>query len=83
MLKTTTFWDTEPCSLVEEDRRFGGEYCLIYHGDVGGSKRDVSEVSTASLIRAIMRLMMGTALTFETSVYFNETRGRYIPRSPL
>jgi hypothetical protein len=27
--------------------------------------------------------MMGTALTFETSVYFNETRGRYIPRSPL
>jgi hypothetical protein len=25
---TQVFWDTAPCSLVEVDRRFRGEYCL-------------------------------------------------------
>jgi hypothetical protein len=26
--KMTAFWDIEPCSLVEVDRRFRGAYCL-------------------------------------------------------
>jgi hypothetical protein len=26
------FWDIEPCSLVEVDRRFRGAYCLCHHG---------------------------------------------------
>jgi hypothetical protein len=27
-LKTTSFWDRAPCSLIEVDRRFRGAYCL-------------------------------------------------------
>jgi hypothetical protein len=27
-MKTTAFWDVEPCSFVEADRRFRGSYCL-------------------------------------------------------
>jgi hypothetical protein len=29
-LKITVFWDVEPCSMVEIDRRFRDAYC-IYH----------------------------------------------------
>jgi hypothetical protein len=32
----TAFWDTGPCSLVEEDRRFRGAYCL-HDPDDGGT----------------------------------------------
>jgi hypothetical protein len=32
--KTTVFWDTPPCSLVEVDRRFGGAYWLHRQDDV-------------------------------------------------
>jgi hypothetical protein len=35
-LKMTAFWATQPCSLVEVDRRFGGVYCLHHQGN-GGS----------------------------------------------
>jgi hypothetical protein len=27
------FWDIKPCSLVGEDRRFKGAYCLRHQGD--------------------------------------------------
>jgi hypothetical protein len=30
-LKMTAFWDTAPCSLVKEDRRFRGTYSLHRH----------------------------------------------------
>jgi hypothetical protein len=47
---------------------------------------DVSEVHTASIIRAVtasmIALMMEAVRTSETSVYSNETIGRYIP-APL
>jgi hypothetical protein len=40
----------------------------------------VSEVRTASIIRAIIALMMEAARTSETSVNFNVTTRRYIPK---
>jgi hypothetical protein len=27
-MKMAVFWDAEPCSLVDTDRRFRGDYCL-------------------------------------------------------
>jgi hypothetical protein len=39
---------------------------------------DVSEVRTASVIRAIIALMMEAVRTSETSVHFNVTTRRYI-----
>jgi hypothetical protein len=33
-LKMTAFWDVTPCSLVEVDLRFRGEYCLHHHDAV-------------------------------------------------
>jgi hypothetical protein len=43
ILKMIAFWDEEPCSLIEVDRGFGGEYCIRHQGDktyhlLGGSK---------------------------------------------
>jgi hypothetical protein len=35
-LKMTAFWDIAPCSLVEVDRRFRGQYYLS-RPDYGGS----------------------------------------------
>jgi hypothetical protein len=32
-MKMRVFWDIKPCSLVGEDRRFKGAYCLRYQGD--------------------------------------------------
>jgi len=32
-LKVTAFWDIALCSLVEEDRRFRGTYCLGHQSD--------------------------------------------------
>jgi hypothetical protein len=32
-MKMTAFWDIAPYSLVEEDRRFRGTYCLHYQDD--------------------------------------------------
>jgi hypothetical protein len=32
-VKMTAFWDIEPRSLVEVDRRFRGAYCLHHQGD--------------------------------------------------
>jgi hypothetical protein len=29
----TVFWDFPPCSMVEIDRRFGDDYCLLHQGD--------------------------------------------------
>jgi hypothetical protein len=40
IVKVTVFWDAAPCSLVDNDRRFRGTYCLYYQGD------DDGEVST-------------------------------------
>jgi hypothetical protein len=40
---------------------------------------DVSEVRTASIIMAIITLMMETGRTSETSVHFKETTWHYIP----
>jgi hypothetical protein len=40
---------------------------------------DVSEMHTASIIRAIIALMMETVCTSETSVKLNLTIWRYIP----
>jgi hypothetical protein len=34
----TVFWDVEPCSLLEIDRRFRGAYCLHHQSDDEGSK---------------------------------------------
>jgi hypothetical protein len=31
-VKITTFWNNEPCNLVEVDCHFGGSYCL-HHQD--------------------------------------------------
>jgi len=39
---------------------------------------DVSEVRTASIIRAIISLMMEAVHTSETSVYFSVTTWHYI-----
>jgi hypothetical protein len=36
--KMTVVWDAAPCSLVENDRRFRGVYCLHHQNDDGGSK---------------------------------------------
>jgi hypothetical protein len=33
-MKMTAFWDIAPCSLVDADRHFTGEYCLHYKGSV-------------------------------------------------
>jgi hypothetical protein len=38
--KSTAFWDTAPCSLVEEERRFRGAYYLHHRGDDGGKTRN-------------------------------------------
>jgi hypothetical protein len=40
---------------------------------------DVSEMRTASIIRALMALMVKTGRTAETSVNFNVTARRHIP----
>jgi hypothetical protein len=40
---------------------------------------DVSEVCTASIIRALISLMMEAVCTSETSVNFNVTTRHYIP----
>jgi hypothetical protein len=32
-MKITTFWDIEPCNIVEADRRFRGAYCLDHQDD--------------------------------------------------
>jgi hypothetical protein len=32
-MKVTAFWDVEPCSLFEVDRRFRGAYCFHQQGD--------------------------------------------------
>jgi hypothetical protein len=43
---------------------------------------EVSEVSTASIIRAMMEaLAMEAVRTSETSVHFNMTKRRYIPEN--
>jgi hypothetical protein len=42
---------------------------------------DVSEVHTASIIRAMNALMMEAVRTSNTSVHFNVTTRRYIPEN--
>jgi hypothetical protein len=32
-MKMSVFWDVAPCSLVGNDRRFRGSYCLHHQGD--------------------------------------------------
>jgi hypothetical protein len=43
---------------------------------------DVSDVRTASIISAIIALMMEAVRTSKTSVNFNVTTRRYIPEDP-
>jgi hypothetical protein len=31
-------WDVAPCSLVNNDQRFRGDYCLHHQDDYGSSK---------------------------------------------
>jgi hypothetical protein len=31
-MQSIIFWDMTPCSLVEVLQRFGGTYCLHFHG---------------------------------------------------
>jgi hypothetical protein len=49
----------------------------MYHRVVPRKQTDVSEVHTASIMRAI--LMMEAVHTSEISLYFHETTRRYIP----
>jgi hypothetical protein len=42
---------------------------------------DVSEVRTAAIIGVIINLMMDAVHTSEKSVYFDQTKRRYIPES--
>jgi hypothetical protein len=61
-MKCVVFWDVAPCSHVEVDRRFRGAYCLHHKGDesnrvVMQKLTDVSEVHTASIIRAMNRIV--------------------------
>jgi hypothetical protein len=37
-MKMAVLWDTEPCDLLETDRRFGSDYCLHRYGTDGGNK---------------------------------------------
>jgi hypothetical protein len=41
-VKITASWDVTPCSLVEANRRFRDEYCLLSTADDGGSTHSTS-----------------------------------------
>jgi hypothetical protein len=34
VMKSTIFWDITPCSPLKINRRFGGIYCLHFHGRI-------------------------------------------------
>jgi hypothetical protein len=38
-VKTTAFWDTAPCRLVEVDRRFRDAYCLHHRSSNDGDSK--------------------------------------------
>jgi hypothetical protein len=65
-MKMAVFWVVAPCSLVEVCRRFSGACCLHYRGDG-------SEVLAASIIRAMIALIMQAASTSKTSVNLYQT----------
>jgi hypothetical protein len=44
-VKFAVFWDTAPCSLVEVDRRFRGEYYLYHEGDDNSDSTHLWNVS--------------------------------------
>jgi hypothetical protein len=56
----TTFWDITPCSLVEVDRRFSGEYCLLHQGDEAKlHKSAVAEIDVSSILITTVQLSFG------------------------
>jgi hypothetical protein len=45
------FWDVAPCSLVDIDRRFRGDYCFHYQGDEALRLHGTTSLKTAVVMQ--------------------------------
>jgi hypothetical protein len=86
LLKSTLVSDVTPCIPVEFHRRFGGTYCLSFHGrriPQASSKNIDIKQSLAVILVYFSALKMEAIRSSETSVKFYRTARRHMPENSM
>jgi hypothetical protein len=53
-IKSFTFWDIMPCSLLEVNRHFGGTYCLHHQRQSVNQARNQNEAGSTGSISCLL-----------------------------
>jgi hypothetical protein len=67
-MKMAAFWDIEPCSLIEVERRFRGAHCLLHQGD-DISSTELNHIPLRGNIRNSVKITCLTATHVSSSIH--------------